>query len=129
MSLKYTRTVDVIRSVIERMLNAFEFSVNALIEKKQARKKKLVVPTQIILKCKLVKEEYDDEKLVESLDFYLRLREILKAKYTRREEYRRYVTMISELGPGDVVEVGIDQLNEYHKIVKEFVEYIEGLIK
>jgi len=37
--------------------------------------------------------------------------------------------MISELGPGEVVEVGIDQLNEYHKIVKEFAEYVEGLIK
>jgi len=128
-SLKYTRTVDVIRSVIERMLNAFEFGVNALIEKKKARKKKLEVPIQIKLKCGLVKEEYDDEKLAEYLDFYLRLREILKVKYTRREEYRRYVTMISELSPGEVVEIGIDQLNEYHKIVKEFVEYTEGLIK
>ena len=126
-SLKYTRTVDVIRSVIERMLNAFEFGVNALIEKKKIRKKKLEVPVQIKLRCALVKKEYDDEKLAKYLDFYLRLREILKAKYTRREEYRRYVTMISELGP-EVVEIGIDQLHEYHQTVKEFIEYVEGLM-
>jgi len=128
-SLKYTRTVDVIRSVIERMLNAFEFGVDALLEKKKARKKKLEIPAQIKLKCELVKQEYDDEKLVNYLDFYLKLREILKAKYTRREEYRRYVTMLSEVSPDNVVEVDIDKLGEYHNIVKEFVEYAEGLIK
>jgi hypothetical protein len=128
-SLKYTRTVDVIRSVIERMLNAFEFGVNALLEKRKVKKKKLQIPVQIKLKVALAKGEYHDEKIDHFLDFYLRLREVLKAKYTRREEYRRYVTMISALSPGNVVEVDIDKLNEYHKIVKDFLEYMEGMIK
>jgi len=128
-SLKYTRTVDVIRSVILRMLNAFEFGVKALIEKKKARKKTLEIPHQIKLQCALVNKLYDDEKLAEYLGLYLRLRDILKAKYTRREEYRKNVTMISELAPGETHEINIERLNEYYTKVKNFLEYIEGLIK
>jgi len=128
-SLKYTRTVDVIRSIIERMLNAFEFITNALLEKKRVRKKKLQIPPQIMLRCELANKEYNDEKIKENLDFYLELRDILKAKFTRREEYRRYVTMISELSPGNTVEVDIDKINEYYQKIKEFLEYVEGLVK
>lgn len=128
-SLKYTRTVDVIRSIIERMLNSYEFITNALLEKKRARKKKLQIPPQIMLRCELANKEYNDEKIKENLDFYLELRDILKAKYTRREEYRRYVTMISELSPGNAVEIDIDKINEFYQKIKEFLEYVEGLIK
>ena len=38
-SLKYTRTVDVIRSMIQRLLNAFDISFEALLEKTKKRRK------------------------------------------------------------------------------------------
>jgi hypothetical protein len=129
-SLKYTRTVDVIRSVINRLINAFDFGIEGLLEKVKKRRKTLEIPKQPIKKCDLVKELYaDDEKILNFVDFYLELRKIYPAKYTKREEYRRHVTMISELGPGMVVEVGIDKLHEYEKISKEFIEYLEGVLK
>ena len=129
-SLKYTRTVDVVRSVINRLISAFDFSIDGLLAKVKKRRKKLEVPSQPRKKCELVKELYaDDEKILDLIDFYLELRNIYQAKYTKREEYRRHVTLIAELGPGKVVEVGIDQLHEYEKRVKEFVEHLEGILK
>ncbi len=129
-SLKYTRTVDVIRSVIDRLINAFGFGFEGLLEKVKKRRKTLEIPEQPIKRCDLLKELYaDDEKVLAFVDFYLELRKIYQAKYTKREEYRRYVTMISELSPDMVVEVGIDGLHEYEKISKEFVEYLEGVLK
>jgi len=129
-SLKYTRTVDVIRSVINRLINAFDLGMEGLIAKVKKRRKTLEIPTQPRKKCELVKELYaDDEKVLKFVEFYLELRNIYQAKYTKREEYRRYVTLIAELGPGKIVEVGIDRLHEYEEVAKEFIEYLEGVLK
>lgn len=125
-SLKYTRTVDVIRSVIERMINVFEFAIDGMIEKAK-RKKKIEVPSQPRLRIALVKELYPSERLNEYMDFYSRLREFLKSKHTKRGEYRRHVTMLSET-PSGFVEVNIDTLNEYYNKINEFVEYLESIL-
>jgi hypothetical protein len=129
-SLKYTRTVDVIRSIIERLINAFDFGIDGLLAKVKKRRKKLEIPTQPRKKCELVKELYaDNEEILKFIEFYLELRDIHQAKYTKREEYRRYVTMIAELEPGKIAEVDIDKLYEYEKKAKEFVERLEGILK
>jgi len=125
-SLKYTRTVDVIRSVIERMMNVFEIGIEAMLEKVN-RKKKIEIPTQPLLKIKLIKELYPSEKLNGFMDFYSRLRELLKAKYSRREEFRRHVTMLSEISSG-FIEVNIDTLNEDYEKIKDFVGYLERVL-
>jgi len=128
-SLKYTRTVDVIRSVIERILNAFDAGIEALLIKTKKRRKNLKIPEQPRKKCELVKEVYEkDEKLVNFIDFYLELRDILQAKYDSKEEYRRHVTMISTIEPGKTIGVNIDLLQEYYEKAKQFEEYITELI-
>jgi hypothetical protein len=124
-SLKYTRTVDVIRSVIERMINALGFGIDALLEK--AKKNKIPSPR---LRAELARELYSsDEKLIEFIEFYILLRKIIKAKYTKKEEYRRHVAMISEIAPERYIEVNIDLLNEYYTKIKDFVEYLQKLLK
>lgn len=125
-SLKYTRTVDVIRSVIQRMINVFDIGVDALLEKAN-RKKKMEIPSQPKLRIALVKELYPGEKLNAFMDFYSTLRELLKAKYSRREEFRRHVTMLSEISTG-FVEVNIDTLNVYYEKIKDFVGYLEAVL-
>ena len=125
-SLKYTRTVDVIRSVIQRLMNAFDVGIEALLVKTARRRKKLEVPGQPRKKCELAKEIFaDDEKLVKFVDFYLEMRDIFQAKFDKRDEYRRNVTMISMLSPDNVVDVNIDLLEEYYDKTKKFAEYVE----
>jgi len=127
-SLKYTRTVDVIKHALDRMISAFDFGIEALLQKVKRRRKTLEIPDQPLKKCELVRTLYkDDQKLSEFMDFYMLLRILSKAEYTKREEYRRHVTMIAKV---DVrtVEVSIDVLHEYEKMMKDFVEYIEQLL-
>jgi hypothetical protein len=124
-SLKYTRTVDVIRSVVERLMNAYEIGIEALLIKTKKRRKTLEIPDQMRKKCELTKEIYPkDEKLIMFVDFYLQMRDIFQAKYDVKEEYRRHVAMISQLEPGQIVEVNIDLLQEYYNRTKEFEEYM-----
>lgn len=124
-SLKYTRTVDVVRSVVERLIASFEFCIDSLLE--HARKKKLIkeIPKAPRAKSDLIKEIYsDDEALMQFIDFYILLRDLRAAPYTKREEYRRHVTMISELSPGKFAEVNIDVLADYLKKAQAFFDYM-----
>jgi hypothetical protein len=127
-SLKYTRTVDVIKHAVDRMISAFDFGIEALLQKAKRRRKTLEIPDQPLKRCEMVKEMYkDDQKLVEFIDFYLLLRTLSKAEYTKKEEYRRNVAMIAKLDSG-MVEVSIDVLHEYEAKMKSFVEYLEQIL-
>src|SRR3989338_6953087 len=91
-SLKYTRTVDVIKNVIERIISCMSFGLESLL--KYAKEKKLVtnVPTNAGLRCELLKTTFpDNAELTDYINFYLRLRKLSKAEYAKREEFRRHV--------------------------------------
>lgn len=128
-SLKYTRTVDVIKHVIERLINCIGFGLEALL--KYAKEKKLVasIPENAGLRCNLLKKTFpDNSELIDYINFYLRLRKLSKAEYTRREEFRRHVTMIATIDKGEVVEVSIDSLKEDYGKTRVFLTFVKKII-
>ena len=128
-SLKYTRTVDVIRNTVERMISAFEAGVEALLKYAREKKKIKEIPAMPGLKCELLQKVFSGNKeLADYLDFYLLLRKIIRSRYAKREEYRRHVTMISTLDDGEVKEIDIDILREYYEKGKSFLKFIENMI-
>jgi|SRR3989338_620919 len=128
-SLKYTRTVDVIKHVIERLINCIGFGLEALL--KYAKEKKLVasIPTNAGLRCDLLKKIFPDNlELCDYINFYLRLRKLSKAEYARREEFRRHVTMIATIDKGEIVEVTIDSLKEDYEKTRDFISFVKRTI-
>ncbi len=123
-SLKYTRTVDVIRSIIERLINALEHIIDHLIEKNKDKVDE--IPELSPLKCKLLKEIYpNNEKINEGIAFYLQLRKIIRAKYKAYREYRRHVNMKININDEDL-EINIDNIKEYFEKTKEYMKELEG---
>ena len=101
-SLKYTRTVDVIK-------------------KKKIEQK----PSLVTQKCAVIKKIFKEEKaIVKLIDLYLLLRKIDKAEFSREREYRRHVTMIVKID-GEIINVDIDLVYKYFDKIKEFMEYVE----
>ena len=128
-SLKYTRTVDIIKHVIDRLISCISFGLESLL--KYAKEKKLVtdIPTNQGLRCDLLKKTFpDDEELLDHINFYLRLRKLSKAEFTRREEFRRHVTMIATIDKGEVVEVSIDSLKEDYDKIRKFMTFVKKII-
>jgi len=122
-SLKYTRTVDVIKNVILRLISTVEYGIDALFEELKSRKK-IQAPTTPIEKCDLLKQIYsDDKELKNYLDFYLLLRKINQAEVKREREYRRHVTMVANLGT-DMMNVDIDLIYKYFEKTKSFIDYV-----
>ncbi len=129
-SLKYTRTVDVIKNTVKRMIACFDFGMDSLLL--YAKEKKMITkaPTIPALKFELLEKIFNENKeLVWYLRFYLELRKIIKAEYSKREEYRRHVTMIAHLRDKKTVEVSIDTLREYYEKTKLFITLIKNLIR
>jgi hypothetical protein len=128
-SLKYTRTVDMIKHVMERMISCMSFGLESIL--KYAKEKKLIssIPSNAGLRCDLLKSTFpDNNNLIEYINFYNLLRKLVKAEYAKREEFRRHVTMIATIDQGEIIEVNIDVLKEYYDNLKNFVTFVKKTI-
>lgn len=123
-SLKYTRTVDVLRSILERLINSFDFLIDALLKAKKVKD----IPKIPKLKAEAVKKAYlDDQQMSTFMDFYLLLRSVDRASFERALEYRRHVTMTAHLDDKEI-EIDIDIIENYFNKVKDFVALVENLV-
>ena len=121
-SLKYTRTVDVIKHIVQRLIAAMDFGMDVLLEYAKTQKKIDEVPTLPRLKLENTKKIYaDNSDVMHYMELYVFLKKVDKAKYDRRQEFRRHVTMTAHLDNGSKVEVNIDIISDYFKKVNEFV--------
>lgn len=128
-SLKYTRTVDVIKNVISRLINCFEFGFESVLKHAKEKKALSSIPANIGLKCELLRENYpNDIALHDYINFFFLLKKIMRAQYTKKEEYRRHVAMIATLDNNEILEVNIDLLKQYYDKTREFVGYVSSKI-
>lgn len=127
-SLKYTRTVDVIKNIIQRLISTIDFSFDVLLHHAKEKKKIPEVPTIQRFRIDAIKSVYSDDPVIISfLEFYNTLKRIDKAHYDRSQEYRRHVTMTAHLEEGPL-EVNIDLINDYFERVKTFVLHVRTLV-
>jgi hypothetical protein len=128
-SLKYTRTVDMMRHMVERLISTFSFGIESLLKHAKENKKIVDIPENQGLRSKLLLKTYTDEELAPYINLYLKLRKILRANYSKREEYRRHVTMTSTIDNGEIAEINIDILKEYYETARKFVNYVERVVE
>jgi hypothetical protein len=122
-TLKYTRTVDVIRSIVQKFISAIDFKaedyLNFLFE---AGKLKRVPPVPLVRVKKMEELHQDDEKIKEIVDFYVLLKKIIHSEYKAKEEYRKNVTLVTP-----IKDVNIAVIKEYGELIKEYISYIDQL--
>lgn len=128
-SLKYTRTVDVLKSIVERLINAVDAGLDALLISAKLDKRIPEVPKLPRLKIESVRTLYkENAPLLHYLEFYLLLRKIDKAAFSRAQEYRRHVTMTAAV-EDKKVEITIDIISDYFHKTKEFLSLVEQVIE
>lgn len=127
-SLKYTRTVDVIKHVIERMISCLGFAFDAMLLKAKEHEKITDIPSAPVKKAELLRKLYENDERVPSIvDFYLLLRKIDRAEFSRAREYRRHVTM-SVTVDGKPIDLSIDTMSEYFEKTKDFYGYTHSIV-
>jgi len=126
-SLKYTRTVDVLISVLIRFISCIDAVMESLMMKAKEDEKISEIPETPFVQAKKIIKLYDDQIIKDMMNEYLLFRRLIRAKYTRREEFRRYVTMTAD-DNGTFVEIDIDKVVEYHEQLENFLAHVSKML-
>jgi len=126
-SLKYSRTVDVIKSVIKRLISTYEIAMRALLENAlEGEKLKQALHGPKTMRD-AVNASYPEAK--DYMEFYRFLRELDKAKVDARlNEFRRHVTLVAKIA-NEPYYIKIETVEEYYEKTKKFIELAEKALQ
>jgi len=119
-TLKYTRTTDIIKNTIKRLIAACELATHRTLITLQKHKKIAEVPPTPRKQAEEILRAVP--KVKEYLKLYDKLVQIDQAPYTKKEEYRKNVTLIAHITPETKEEVNIETLRQYFYKTTEYVE-------
>tara|TARA_Y100000310_G_scaffold320097_1_gene376151 strand:+ start:2972 stop:3412 length:441 start_codon:yes stop_codon:yes gene_type:complete len=122
-SLKYTRTCDVIHNTIQRLVNAYDFAILAVLDKAKSSGKIDSIPSSNRARADIVSKFKKNIKPY--LKIYFLLIEITEADFDRVSEYRKGVTLISRISENKTINVDVPTLMSYFENAKEFVDVME----
>ncbi|MBI2452031.1 hypothetical protein HYV50_03050 [Candidatus Pacearchaeota archaeon] len=124
-SLKYTKTCDVILNLISRWKNMIEKGIDRLVEKAKKEKKWKTVPDAPRAKLIQLKKIYSNvEEIRETLELYELFRDIDKLEKMRENEFRKGVNL-RVVYKGEIVNINLVQLKEYANILERFISYLK----
>lgn len=124
-TLKYTRTVDIIKNVIERLVTAIDFEVLEVLEYLKEKGKVSSIGNVALVRCRALEALFQKDKTVKDIiDFYYFLRKISQSEYKKKEEYRKNVALVT-----NDVEIDIDTLKEYAEKTKKYIYYLKEQVR
>ncbi|MAG52973.1 MAG: hypothetical protein CMH62_03355 [Nanoarchaeota archaeon] len=126
-SLKYTRTMDVVESTVKRLIGSIEMAIDALFQWLLKKKKIKEIPSTYKNKIEVARDNFKkDETILELLKFYSFLMRVDRADHQRKSEFRKGVAMIANDEQGDLIdEINIDKLKDYYLKTLDFIDYVE----
>jgi len=122
-SLKYTKTCDVILNLLIRWKIMVDASLDLLIEK--LGKKWKAVPNAPRAKVLQLRKLYAKEPaVIEALDLYELFRDIEQLDKIREHEFRKGVNLQVQY-KNKVVNINLEQLAMYSQILERFISYLK----
>ncbi len=120
-TLKYSKTGDVMKSIIKRLLGAMDSGLDEALE--FAKKKKLVknIPKDFKEKIIMIQAVFPQAKNVrEYVILHNNLKSLNKASYFVKEEYRKNITLVTDAG-----DIKTERLVDFYEKAKEMVTDLE----
>jgi len=127
-SLKYTKTTDVMLNLLARWKSMIELAVDRLLEK--AKKQKLIktIPTAPKLRIDETREIYKKNyAIIEALDMYDFFKKVENLEKIRENEFRKNVTL-KILDRGNWINIDMDKLKGYAESVEKFVAALKQIL-
>jgi len=128
-TLKYTKNIDVLKNAIRRLVNACDYGILDVMEYLKEKKKIKDIPLMPITRAEEVKKYLKKPELVEFIDFYLMLKKVDRAEFTKREEFKKNVRLVIVDENDETFEINIEKLYEFFEKTKEFIKYVEDNYK
>lgn len=124
-SLKYTKTCDVIINLLSRWKNMIEKGMDRLVLKAKKDKKWKPVPDAPLAKLIQLRSLYSNKpEVTETLKLYELFKDIDKLEKLRENEFRKGVNL-KVFYRNQVVNINLNQLKDYAAILERFISFIK----
>ena len=127
-SMKYTKTCDVMINLIKRWKIMMDLSFDALLEK--AKKKKIIkkIPDAPKLKIDTVRTAFAKyPEIIDALNEYQMFKLIDVLPKTKENEFRKGVCLRVTYKMEEI-EIDLDKLKEYSEILEKFITFIKSYL-
>ncbi len=120
-SLKYTKTCDVIKNLLLRWRKMIETAIDKIVKHAKKKKKISTVPDNPVKKIEAMKKIFKkDKEVLEVIEFYEMLRKIEELRTERIGEFRKNVCL-RILYRGKEINVNLEQLKIYADMLEKFI--------
>jgi len=126
-SLKYTKTTDVILNLLYRWRNLIDKGIDKILEKAKKGKKIKSIPSAPKLKIdKVLELEKSNEVVKKTLDLYDFFKKAEVTEKIRENEFRKNVAL-KMMYRGNWEIINLDKLKEFNIVIENFVKYLRVL--
>lgn len=127
-SLKYTKTCDVILNLIRRWTVMIDDSIIGLLEQLKKKKKIKIIPTAPRQRTELVKEQFKKSpEVINAIVLYEFFKRIDNLRTIRESEFRKDVRL-KIYDSGNEIIINLDKLKEYYTILETFISYVKQFL-
>jgi len=127
-SLKYTKTSDVIKNLIYRWGSMIEHSIDRILQHAKKKKKIKIIPLSPKPRLDLLREIFKKEKVVlDTIELYEMFRRIDELKKEAEGEFRKNVAL-KVLYKGKEVKINLDKLKEYSVTLENFINFLKQFL-
>lgn len=127
-SLKYTKTVDVILNLIERWEKMTDKCIELLLRQTKKAKKLKEIPIAPKARELAVRAVYKDEIVSKVMDLYALFRKIPNLEKIREHEFRKNLAL-KVIDSGKEIEINMEKLKEWNELFENFLIYIKHIAK
>lgn len=128
-SLKYTKTADVMLNLIARWTSMIDLSILRLLEVAKKKKETKSIPAAPKPKLDLVRELYKkNEDIMKAMELYEFFKKIPDLEKLRENEFRKNFCL-KVLYRGEWLTIDMDKLKEYYLILERFISQLKQILK
>lgn len=127
-SLKYTKTCDVIINLIKRWTIMISDCVDGLLEQLKKKKKIKTIPLAPRQRLELVKIEFKKSpEVMKAMELYEFFKRIDSLRTIRESEFRKDVRLKIYECDKELI-INLDKLKEYAAILESFISYVKQFL-
>jgi hypothetical protein len=127
-SLKYTKTCDVIRNLLLRWRRMIETSCESILVHAKKKKKINSIPSNPVGKIEQIKKIFKkNEDFIKVIEFYEMLRKLEELRTERIGEFRKNVTF-RIFYKGEEINVNLEQLKIYAELLEKFISDVKQFL-
>jgi hypothetical protein len=127
-SLKYTKTCDVILNLLARWKSLIEISFDAILEKGC---KDSTIPCMHATpkeRIEFMRKYFVKDSAIQAvIPLYIFFKRVPDLKKVRSGEFRKNVNLKIELAPNKSVDINMEKLGEYYNIIEAFMGRVKVL--